>query len=290
MDDTFLKFSVERPKEGKPYLLDRSVGEGMHSAIGPWEEANLLYVEQSKLKDRLNDPLLSAPLVIYDVGLGIATNALASIELFNSIRSPIQNLRPLHIISFENNITGLHFALKNALDDFPFLLQNQEMLETLLKQSWYRGLSPAGCPFQWELRIGDFREQVNAADLPLPELVYYDFYSPKVLPDLWGRECFQRVIKAALPRSDQGLGTMILTYSSSTAVRAALLLAGFHVGYGISTGKKRETTVASTRRSDINKPLGSEWIQHWRRSKNPLPKDCQELSLEEVEKSILSRL
>lgn len=84
--------------------------------------------------------------------------------------------------------------------------------------------------------------------------------------------------KAALPRLNQGLGTMVLTYSSSTAVRAALLLAGFHVGYGISTGKKKDTTIASTCRADINRPLGPEWIQRWRRSTNPLPKDCQGIS------------
>jgi queuine tRNA-ribosyltransferase len=58
----------------------------------------------------------------------------------------------------------------------------------------------------------------------------------------------------------------LFTYSASTRVRAALLLAGFHVGYGWSTGLKRETTAAATRLGLLEKPLDSRWLERLARS------------------------
>jgi queuine tRNA-ribosyltransferase len=71
----------------------------------------------------------------------------------------------------------------------------------------------------------------------------------------------------------------LYTYSAATAVRVALLTAGFFVGEGVGTGPKADTTVAFSRESGAaNHPLkprllGAEWLARWRRSGSKWPGD-----------------
>ncbi len=48
-------------------------GEVMHPSVGPWQEARALYVEQSRLGEKLQ--VEGPPLHVWDVGLGAGTNA-----------------------------------------------------------------------------------------------------------------------------------------------------------------------------------------------------------------------
>ena len=62
-----------------------------------------------------------------------------------------------------------------------------------------------------------------------------------------------------------------LTYSAATPTRVTLLLAGFYVGAGSSTGTKGETTVAATQLQALESPLGARWLERWRRSSSRAP-------------------
>jgi hypothetical protein len=155
-------------------------------------------------------------------------------------------------------------------------------------------------------------------------VIYFDFYSPKSSPDLWTWSIFKRLYDLCHrgegdpglqpgvgPRRTEGRGpnpvptlghpglqarvdpsSTLITYSSSTAVRSALILAGFYVGYGVQTAAKFETTIASTCRDSITSPLGQSWIQHLKRSGRPLPLDfsfrSRDLAIEEIERRVLS--
>ncbi|HSB55143.1 MAG TPA: hypothetical protein VLD58_12335, partial [Gemmatimonadales bacterium] len=63
---------------GEWSIRDRRSGEIMHPGLGPRRESELLYVEQTRLVERLTASG-SAPVRVLDVGLGAATNALAVI-------------------------------------------------------------------------------------------------------------------------------------------------------------------------------------------------------------------
>jgi len=102
-------------------------------------------------------------------------------------------------------------------------------------------------------------------------LIYFDLYSPKKCPDLWSMEVFQALYQKTLDRRRKGLSSLLVTYSASTAVRAALVLAGFCVGYGVATSDKKDTTLASTERSDLRNPLSWAWLEKWKRSGKPYP-------------------
>jgi queuine tRNA-ribosyltransferase len=66
----------------------------------------------------------------------------------------------------------------------------------------------------------------------------------------------------------------LFTYSASTAVRAALLLAGWAVGVGESIGEKAVTTAAATLPADLARPLDRSWLARLSRPDAPLPSDA----------------
>src|ERR1700758_1292900 len=88
--------------------------EAMHSHIGPWQEAQQIYIQQSGLADRLQQS--GPPLVIFDLGMGIAANTLAAIDCFFAARAR----RDLRVISFERHLDGLRLALARS-EHFPWI-------------------------------------------------------------------------------------------------------------------------------------------------------------------------
>lgn len=219
-------------------LRDPRTGEAMHSLIGPLEEADLLYIGQSRLADRLSasDP---TELVVFDLGLGIAANAVAALRCAESVPEG----RRLRVVSFENDIDGLRQAIA-APEVFPFLADHAAAVRTLLAQG--HAESARWC---WELRVGEYPATLGGV---APEVIFHDFYSPKSTPLLWTEDCLRR-LRAECARAT------LYSYSSATAFRASLLAAGFYVGEGRSTSAKRDTTVAATHREDLEKPLSPEW-------------------------------
>lgn len=225
-------------------------GQAMHSLIGPWEEATRLYSLQSRLRERIAEG--GPPLELWDVGMGIAANAIAAA----ACASPAG--RELSIHSFESDLEGLEMALASE-SAFPFLKDWRPALRSLLECGEWRA---AGV--EWRLWRGDFFDRLREA--PAPEIVFWDFYAPVADPDLWNVSAFTR-LRARCVETD------LYTYVSSKAPRAALLLAGWFVGHGEATDMKAQTTIASTQLARIARPLGADWLESLDRSPKPAPND-----------------
>ena len=249
-------------ENGTSSLKVAATGQMMHSRIGPWEEANQIYIQQSLLREKIMEKSKTA-LVLHDVGLGIAANALAAIACAESL--PASSRRVLHIISFETDPSALALALDQS-SKFEFLIPKREALRALLKTGNWQS---SDGKIRWSLISSDYRLSMKSA--PSPEIIYFDFYAPQTCPDLWGLQIFKNIYESTLPLRNQKIPTRLATYSAATPVRVALLLAGFYVGYGTSTGIKSETTLASTHLSDLEQPLGSEWLAKLERSEAPVP-------------------
>ena len=242
--------------DGSFTLRHRPSGESMHSAIGPWEEACSIYVDQSDLPSRLaSQP--EKTLRVYDVGMGLATNALALLERYEAMGAP----RPLHIVSFENDLAPLRFALAEV-SRFPFLKVHERKLRAILEDGFWH--SPDR-QIRWECRVEDFSR--SPVESESAELVYFDFYAPRSCKPLWTSEVFGKL------RGTSEADVTLITYSVAKSVRTALLLAGFHVGDGISTERKRSTTIAASRLERLSMPLQREWFENLSRSQDPLPLD-----------------
>jgi queuine tRNA-ribosyltransferase len=281
-------------------IRDTLSGEVMHSVNDPIVEARSLYVEQSRLTERLLQPGLG-PLVVWDVGLGAATNAMAAVAAVEEMRAaaveasrsrvpaggepvpghpgepvtPGQPLtapvgrpvtlaagRPFTLVSFENDVDALILALRHPA--WFRHLRHAAPRSLLAENRW---ASPAA-GIEWLLLRGDFRETRLMA--PLPDMVFFDPFSFKADSALWTLAAFRALADLFTDRAVE-----LFTYSSSTSVRAALLAAGFHVAKGRGTGPKAETTIALTPLAAAlphgRALLGQEWLNKWRRSDAPTP-------------------
>jgi hypothetical protein len=243
-------FEIVTLRNGARAVRHLGHGEVMHPSVGPWKEANLLYVEQPRLGERLTIAT-SEPLRVFDVGLGAATNAVAALHCARSLWKG--QGRPLEMTSFEVDLSPLRLALEDP-EGFSYLVPFREAARALIEIGTWE--EPA---FRWRLFHGDVLEALPSAEGPA-ELVYFDPFSPKANPGLWTRKSLGAVRGAC---GDQAL---LLTYSAATPTRVALLLAGFYVGFGSAIGTKSETTVAATDLSNLAQPLDARWLERWKRS------------------------
>jgi queuine tRNA-ribosyltransferase len=260
-------YEIHTSAQGFSSIRQLSSGEVMHSVNAPSDEADKLYVKQSFLAARLLKREDQADeLVIWDVGLGAASNAMAAIRCFERTYAEknANGLRPLRLVSFEWDLDPLTLATKNP-SCFPHL-RHSAPHRILESGKWEH----ASNLLQWELLRGDFSEFIESASIP--DLIFYDPFSSKADPTLWSHEIFARIFNRCLPKSAE-----LYTYSASTAVRVSLLTAGFFVAEGVGTGPKSDTTIAFTRaagaRTHSLSPqlLGQEWLARWRRSGSKFP-------------------
>jgi len=108
------------------------------------------------------------------------------------------------------------------------------------------------------------------------DVVFWDPFSPAANPELWTVQSF-----TALRRLCAEDAT-VHTYSGATAIRSALLLAGFAVGVGETISPGRVATTASTRAANLPRPLDRRWLRRLARSSAPFPPDAPTDALERI--------
>lgn len=265
-------FSVQESSDGFVRIRHTESGEVMHPGTDPNDEARRLYVEQSRLKERLEN---GEDLVVWDVGLGAAYNAMAAIrageQTATSHGNGLTGQGSLRIVSFENDLDALRLALLHVAR-FPHLRHAAPHV-LLRNRSWQ---SKDG-RIQWTLIEGDFRSQMHHADSPA--LIFYDPYSYRTNGDLWTLAVFEPLFGLC-----QHNDVELFSYTAATRIRATLLGAGFHVASGAGTGPKMDTTVALTERAARRRQttlhplpmLGQEWLGRWERSDSRYPSDLPE--------------
>ncbi|MEY4668702.1 MAG: Queuine tRNA-ribosyltransferase [Pseudomonadota bacterium] len=238
-------------------IRHRASAEVMHVSEDPRTESHTLYVEGSRLFDRVSEG--TEPLVIWDVGLGAATNSMVGLLALEE-REAIE--RPIKIVSFENDLDSLRLALQHP---WYFAHLRHGAPHQLLKDGRWQSSKH---PLTWELQHGDFMDRCDEADAP--DIIWFDPFSSKVDSPMWTMPVLAKVLSLT-----RGKATSLHTYSSSTAIRASLLHAGWFVGRGVGTGMKRETTKAYTveavRRGLATDLLDTSWLGRWERSDSQVP-------------------
>jgi queuine tRNA-ribosyltransferase len=260
-------YEVHRAHEGFCNIRQISSGEIMHSRTPPLEEARRLYIEQSRLAERLAEDL-ATPLVVWDVGLGAAANAMSAIGCYEALaaQSPV---RPMQVVSFENDLDPLRLAFRHNRE---FTYLRHSGTGGILEHGAWQSREHAG--LSWSLLLGDFREKMSGA--APPDIIFFDMFSSRTNAELWTLALFRQLFAAC-----RGRAVELFTYSCSTAFRAALLAAGFHGARGCSMGAKVETTIALTPNAARTSPpgqrdfLGREWLAKWERSRSKYPTDLR---------------
>lgn len=241
-------------RSGATAMRHRASGETMHPGTGNAVEPVELYVGPSRLEARLREPGAGA-LVLFDVGLGAASNAIAAFRVSEAAAS---DARRLEIVSFDNDLAPLQLALD------PAYAARFGLAEGSPEHAAARALLGTG-RFEtprttWRLAFGDLRTTVAAEPEGSADIVFWDMYSAKNQPSLWTPEAFRSLRRACRD------GATLHTYSAATSVRSALLLGGFAVGEGGPTGDRAETTIAATHVGALASPLGARWLARLGRS------------------------
>jgi len=259
-------FRVHESTYGFASIQHVGSGEIMHSVNQPDAEAERVYVAQSKLVAQAVAG--TRPLVVWDVGLGAAHNAMALVRALDAAGSagsspgrapaPTSSAGPAHapveLVSFERDLDAFHLALAHT---GPFAHLRHPAPNILAKRGRYEREG-----FTWSLLEGDFLETM--ANAPRPDVIFYDPFSAKVDGPLWSLAAFT-ALRARLVGP-----TELFTYTASTAIRSTLLAAGFHVAAGVPSGPKEETTIALVLgEGDAlagHALLGAEWLARRGRS------------------------
>jgi queuine tRNA-ribosyltransferase len=249
-----LSHEVVRTRGGALAMRSLADGEIMHPGVGPLVEAERLYVQQSRLAERL--AASAAPLVVLDVGLGAGSNALAARNV-----SERAGAGRLDLYSFERDMGALELALAHG-DAFGWRGEPADAARALLARGEHE--TPRT---RWRLVMGDVLAALGTFE-PRADVVFWDPFSPRANPALWTVAAFAAARRVAGPRCT------LFTYSASTATRLALLLAGWAVGVGDAIGGKRQTTAAAVGVGDLARPLPREWLARLSRADAPLPTDA----------------
>jgi S-adenosyl-L-methionine-dependent methyltransferase len=249
--------------------------ETFHPVVGPVAEAEALYVNQLRLRERLQNH--SGEFVIWDVGLGAAANPLTVLRATRDIACQVR------LVSYDHTLEPLEFALKHAAD-LGYFGGYENHLKEILRE--HRVTFQDGRQsVNWEFHAGDFPTIVSQmsrddgfhffkseienrkSEIHPPHAILFDAFSPAKNPAMWTLPLFTNLFRLL----DPARPCTLPTYSRSTILRVTLLLAGFFVGIGHATGEKEETTIAANDLSLITEPLDCRWLDRAHRSHSAEP-------------------
>jgi tRNA U34 5-methylaminomethyl-2-thiouridine-forming methyltransferase MnmC len=254
-------YHIVRLANGAFSLRSEAYGETFHPVIGPAAEAQALYVEQLDLVRRVQES--RNEFVVWDVGLGGAANPLTFLRAIRNVEKKVK------IISFDYTLEPLQLALKHS-NVLTYLNGWETTLRELLHHGHAAFSSSGGLELDWQLHLSDFPSLLKshaAATFPKAHAIFFDAFSPATNPSMWTLDVFSSLYQLL----DPNRLCLMPTYSRSTMLRVTLLLAGFFVGKGHSTGEKEETTIAANLREGIISPLDHQWLIRCKRSRSAEP-------------------
>lgn len=247
-------------RSGARAMLDRESGEVMHPIGGPLLESERLYVAASGLAARLSSAE-QEPLRLLDVGLGAGSNAAAALRARQTLAP---DARRLELVSIDRSLAAFELALapENA-EAFGWVGVAAQAARALAAEGVYRS-----AVVEWRLVVADLLDALAREPAASVDVVFWDPFSPGANPELWTLAAFtalRRVCRA---------GASVHTYSGATAVRSALLLAGFRVGVGDAIAEGKHATVAALEPAVPTQPLDARWLARLARSSAPFPPDA----------------
>jgi queuine tRNA-ribosyltransferase len=176
-------YEVHIAHEGFASIRQISSGEIMHMRTPPMEEARSLYIEQSNLARRIrrSDANGQESLVIWDVGLGAAANAMPRSNATSAGQHPT-SLSHACPYQLRERSRLLRLALRH---DDKFLI-SATVAPSASRGIWRGSRKHVG--LSWELVAG-ISETVGQAPFP-PDPIFYDMFSSKTHGEQWMIEIF----------------------------------------------------------------------------------------------------
>ncbi|MEX0798748.1 MAG: MnmC family methyltransferase [Bacteriovoracaceae bacterium] len=219
-------------QDGSLSAYSKTYGENFHNTTGAVSETQIHYVQGCQVLDRARK---QESFSILEVGLGLGVGFEQTYEALKKLKTKIY-------------FTSLEIDEELILH----LKENNPLFKALTKsQAGYRADIDQ---FHLEVLLGDARETLPNSHRRF-HAIYQDPFSPKRNATLWTKEWFE--LLGSLSEDD----CIMSTYSSSSAIRKAMLAAGWKIQKGARFGPKRSSTRAfKTGESD------QEILEHLKRS------------------------
>ncbi len=202
-----MKRKVIATADGSTTIHLEDWNEQYHSKHGAIQEAYHVFIKSGLQQ-------LAAPeMTILEMGFGTGLNAIITY-----LEAKANNLR-LHYVAMEafpvgqEELAQLNFVSELGVPELGPVFQQMHQ-------------SPWGQPqhisdfFSLEKQQKDFNELKAAADF---DLIYFDAFGPRVQPELWTEQIFEKTYRALKPNG------ILVTYSAKGSVRRAMQAVGFTV-------------------------------------------------------------
>ncbi len=227
---------VLKTADGSVTLFSTEFGEPYHSiTAGALKESLEKFCKPCRVEEKAKEGNVR----LLDVCFGLGYNTAAFLHsVFSSNPSA-----KVSIIGFEKDLSVIKTSLKlnwKELESWKFILKAS--IKDRRIEKGFLTLNFFSPKISLKIYIGEGRSVVKNIWKKYQnffDAVFHDPFSPKVNPEMWSTELFSLIRKMVKREA------ILATYSTSTAIRKALHMAGFGVKEGVALGRKSKSTVAS---------------------------------------------
>lgn len=195
---------IRQTKDGSLTIYLPHIDEHYHSIHGAYTESMHVFIQNGLLKKLAEDKY---EINILEIGLGTGLNVLLTIENGKKRKITYTGLEPYPLE--ENILQQVYFEKGYSAKVFSEI-HHSNFNETI-------GLAENFDFLKSKQRLEDFKPVVKY------DLIYFDAFGPRVQPEIWSLENFQKLYLATSP------GGILVTYCSKGDVRRTMILAGFIV-------------------------------------------------------------
>lgn len=193
-------------------LFNETFQENLHSTEGARSETIYNFIEGCELSNHKG-----LTLTVLEVGFGTGLGFFETLKF-------LRNFFPEKKLIFYSLEIDRDLAIW-ALKDLPFT-QKENYLES------------SGSDYYLRVILGEATKSLEDLKIGPLDAIYHDPFSPKKNPTLWTVDWFSRLLGLAGPNC------ILSTYSAATAIRLALLKAGWGVFDRKGFSFKRSSTIA----------------------------------------------
>ena len=231
MNDTPL--TPRLTEDGSYTFFSEEFQETFHSSFGAKQEAEVRYIKPCAIEQLAQERSL---IRILDVCYGLGYNSAAALSTIWSINPRCR----VELFALEISSKIPREAVRqNLLSQWhPFVVSNLAELSSKSKVSHDL--------LQARLLLGDARKTIKEIlSSWQADAIFLDPFSPPKCPQLWTVEFLTMVVECLSPTGK------LATYSSSAAVRTALISTSLNIGSIIGAGRKSPGTLSSFKYKEL---------------------------------------
>lgn len=217
-----MELEIVNTKDGSNTIYSKEFDATYHSLNGALTESEYIFITHG-LKYQHHNGLNS--IRVLEIGYGTGLNAMLTLKY------AVKNKVIVNYTGIEKH--ELSMELISQLDYLKGFDDQIKKLITKLVNSPYNCVVKISPQFEIEKRLIDFKDVIWNG---LYDVIYYDAFSPKHVPDLWSKEVFEKMHKLLKPSG------ILVTFCASGQFKRDLKTVGFIVETLPGAPGKREMT------------------------------------------------